>query len=161
MSGFVPAGIGRRPVKHAIDGEAGNGPPGTPRPITEHTGDDERRKPDHRIADRRPVTPLHELLQTRAGDFASIPLGIGQPALLGEFAVASDKTVITPRNIYSHFVLLLPIVGRVIGLHGLRGRNRPGADRQLPPHEIRALIYETASLSPSSCANFIPLPAYG
>src|ERR1019366_4130002 len=72
MTRLMPPWTGRRSVKHAIDEKTGNGPPSMPRQKTERAGDDDRRKPDQRIADGRAVAPLHEFFHSRARDFARI-----------------------------------------------------------------------------------------
>ena len=105
VAAFVPARVGRRAVEDAVGDEAGDGPPRAPGQVAEPAGHDESGEPDDGIADRRPVLPLHQLLQALARDRAGIPTGRRKSALDGPLVLGPGKAVVAWGELDAHCTL--------------------------------------------------------
>ena len=91
---FMPAGIAGRAVHDPIGQPERHCPPAAPEVDAAGGKDHMRRSPDDRVADRRPVGALHQVLHHLARDVGVIPLGGGQPDLLGIVRRGTGQAVV-------------------------------------------------------------------
>src|ERR1700734_3203611 len=94
VAALVPAAVGRRTVEHAIDEKERNRRPASPEPKAEPARNDEGRKPDQRVADRRSIVTAHQLLEFRARDPRRIPLRRSEPGGDGPLGFRTHQAVV-------------------------------------------------------------------
>ena len=94
VAAFVPARVARRAVEHAVDEEERHAPPGAPEIDRAGCGAEDRGDPDDRVADRRTIGALHQLLHRLARNVGVVPLGRGEAGLDRPARAFADQTVV-------------------------------------------------------------------
>ena len=95
VTALVPSGVGRRAVQHSVHREAQQRPHREPQVHTEAAERARAARTTTRVADRRTVAALHELLHPLARHLGAIPLGLRQAALDGASRFLTDQRVVT------------------------------------------------------------------
>jgi len=94
VAAFVPTRVTGRAIKYAVDDEKGHTPPCAPEICAERPGHDQRTDPDKRVARRRTVGTLHQLLHASSRNFGLVPFRIGQPDLFGTFIEGPFEAIV-------------------------------------------------------------------
>jgi len=147
VSAFVPSGIRRRAVEHAIDKPEGRRPPGRPQPDRHATGHGHQTEPEHGVAQCNGVRLFSQTPDLPGINLGPIPGGIGEPLLYGHPCRLADE-----RIVLRHSETLIQ-VARAVYFYNVRTR-QVAEEAIFKSHRQRHLSAQNAAQQPSHDSDF-------